>query len=749
MKKTLLLSVFLFSCGSVAAAPSAEPKSNFITKSQVRDKAKMLAEKKLEAKSSAGKKKSSPEIPSKAEIESGSILYDKEQDVITFEDKVSMSYQGKKLSANKVVYNRAARLITAEEGVELQGATGNNFVAEKMTVDDELKQGTLEKVRATMKDGSVIKSEQLKILDKDKYLLKSSSYSPCKPCSDGTYLWSIASDKILYDEQSGRVTYTDATMKVFDHTVGWTPYISHPTPYAKSKSGLLSPSFGRSSLYGNYLTVPYYWQPYEYMDFTIAPTMMSEDGLMLQLEHRQKFYSGDYLFRTSGIYTDRFDSLGNKLANKGKDYRGHIEGEGKFDLENLIGKYWSFDFKGKRVSDDTYLQRYNLGYEDYLTSVGSIKKIEGRNLFQASAVTFQGLRLNDDPATTPLVFPTIDYRKTYALDTKVKSRLDTIGNALVLRRKSGAQSTRAIAGIDWNGEYLSQNGHMFNFSLLNRVDHFIVDNQPVGGQTFNGNVSRYIPQGSVEWNYPLYNSLLGHGVIIDPVVMGVVSPYGQNDQRIPVEDSQNIEIFDYNLFQPSHISGYDLVENGPRVNYGLRTIINDTWLGDVSTLMGQTYRTKKDKTFSALSGMDDYLSDYVGRLSVEGNKHFNSTYGVRVDKNDSKIRRSEWSIFSSFDPITVNTTYTFVDNSLTAPERQELLGDVRYKIDESWAISARARRNLNNDNNNGWVNAGSSIEWGNECLTTAFGIDREFTRDRDIKPDTRFMFWVNLANLGN
>jgi lipopolysaccharide assembly outer membrane protein LptD (OstA) len=52
---------------------------------------------------------------------------------------------------------------------------------------------------------------------------------------------------------------------------------------------------------------------------------------------------------------------------------------------------------------------------------------------------------------------------------------------------------------------------------------------------------------------------------------------------------------DENLFDSNHFTGYDRIESGPRVNYGLRGRVSDTQHGEVSFLMGQSYHAKENK----------------------------------------------------------------------------------------------------------------------------------------------------------
>ena len=53
------------------------------------------------------------------------------------------------------------------------------------------------------------------------------------------------------------------------------------------------------------------------------------------------------------------------------------------------------------------------------------------------------------------------------------------------------------------------------------------------------------------------------------------------DINIPNEDSQDIEFSDDNLFDDNHFSGYDRVEGGARVNYGVRGSANDYKLSSI------------------------------------------------------------------------------------------------------------------------------------------------------------------------
>ena len=61
--------------------------------------------------------------------------------------------------------------------------------------------------------------------------------------------------------------------------------------------------------------------------------------------------------------------------------------------------------------------------------------------------------------------------------------------------------------------------------------------------------------------------------IVEPVVEAVLAPNFGNPSRIPNEDSQDFELQDTNLFGMHRLPGIDLVDEGPRINYGLNWML--------------------------------------------------------------------------------------------------------------------------------------------------------------------------------
>ncbi len=728
-----------------------------LIKSEIKNK----IEKKLEDKKEEGKlttedsaestvDKVASEVPTaldQVSIEADDLTFDKETKTLTAENNVVMGYKDKQIKAQKIEYDQDSRMITADDGVEFSDDSGTVFRAENLMVTDKFDKGEMKNVSVDFGDESTFTAEELTILDVNKYDLRKSTYSPCSTCDKGKYLWQVDAQKIFYNEADGRVYYRDAYIKLLGQKIAWLPYLSHPTPYAKSKSGFLTPKFGQSSQYGFFTRVPYYYQPKENLDFTFSPLITSRDGPIMVAEMRHLIESGHYELEISGANTPELNDLGKEFPGGDRKFRGHFKGLGEFEY----GENWQYGFDITRSSDDTYLRRYRLGtYEDILKSEVYADRIHGRNFFSTKMLAFQGLGATDDPGQSPHVTPLIDAGRSFQVSDKYNSRIETDLNTMVLTRGEGTDSSRMIGTGKWKGDYTSASGYLFNMSIGTRADYYTVNDVNYLGSNYDGSVQRVMPEASLTMSYPLQKYGETYNLILEPISMVVVSPNGNNNLKIPNEDSQNIDLSDYNLFQENHISGYDIVEDGARVNYGVRGVLSTNRIGDYNFLLGQNYRASKDvQNLNETTGLSDNYSDYVGRI-VTGSEKVQSAYRFRMDKDSMRFKRNEITFNLNLDPLQLGTNYTFIEgvNGISS-DRQEIATSGALKLTDQFSLISHATRNMDNDNNSGWVSAGTGIVYTNSCISTSLELNREFTRDRDLEPGTELIFKITLQNFGN
>jgi LPS-assembly protein len=146
---------------------------------------------------------------------------------------------------------------------------------------------------------------------------------------------------------------------------------------------------------------------------------------------------------------------------------------------------------------------------------------------------------------------------------------------------------------------------------------------------FNGYSSATVATGMVgvglEYRYPfVYNSGLGQQTI-EPIVQVIARPNAMQPSLRPNEDAQSLVFDTTNLFAWSKYSGFDRVEGGTRLNYGLQYNDNlpngghfNVMGGESIALAGQNPYTIPDAANTGLeSGLDKTFSDFVASETLQ------------------------------------------------------------------------------------------------------------------------------------
>lgn len=648
------------------------------------------------------------------------------------------------LLADRMTYDQTRNIVTASGNVSVVQPDGHVYFAEEAELKDDLKQGVVENFRARLVDNSLFAAREARRVNENVTEMTRAVYSPCKLCpgkngEERDPLWQIKAEKVTHDEAAQRITYRNAFFEVYGVPVAYSPYLSHATPGADNKSGLLIPEYTQSSLLGTVIRVPYFVSLSPSYDVTVTPIVTSKEGPILGLEYRQKTDNGEMQFDGSATNPDRRDASGTVIP--GREFRGHVRGKGSFALS----EYWGWGFDINRASDDTYLRRYGYGNEDTLTSRAFVERVEGRSYVGLQSLAFQGLTVRDDPDRTPYVAPLLDAEYETAPGF-AGSRFAFSANALALGRQIGADSRRISATGAWKLPYATDNGQVMELKAEVRADGYDVANVAgPSGRQFDGTVSRVVPQVTAQWRYPFLNQLSDASIIVEPAVMAIAAPRGNNPAEIPNEDTLAVEFSDANLFSDRRYPGLDRVENGARIAYGVRGQVKMRDNRNLHLLFGQNYSVDNHDLFPYGRDPGEHFSDYVGRVALEY-APLDIAYRFRLDQSDFSLRRSEINSSLSYHPVYLGVDYIDVsDDPLILDNGKELLASTAITLNDNWSFTAAGRRNL--ENKGGMVAASSGLLFQNECIKVLTNVNRTFTRDRDIEPSTSVNVRVALKNL--
>lgn len=674
-------------------------------------------------------------------IEANHMGYDEKRQIVLAEGAVEVVQGDYILHAQTLTYFQAQNIVNAEGEVSVLQPNGEVYFADKVELTGDIKAGIISQFRARLSDGSIFAANTATRVNPALTKMQDAVYSPCKICTGEDPFWQLKARKVKVDNIEEIVSYRDAILEFSGVPIIYTPYFEHPTPDAGPVDGITTPDYTQDSNLGTVVRIPYYIRLAPDKEITLTPWYTSEDGFLLQSKYNQLTDGGSLTLESSSTYPRRRDDNGQQLDDN--VFRGHVVADGVQDITD----YSRLGFNIERSSDDTYLRRYGFGSQFSLTSRAYAEAAQGRNNAVAEAILFQGLRITDDPSTTPQILPSLSgYYETDPLAQG--ARLHVAGNFQNLARPEGSEYQRAIVSTGASIPYVSDGGHVFEAEANVRGDLYSISDQTLTDSTgatrkFDGQKTRAIPQAALSWRYPLITQIDDASLTLEPVALGVAQPRGGNISEIPNEDNRVVELTDTNIFSTNRNPGYDTIDSGSRVAYGFRSQAQFNGGQSVEGLFGQSYN-EDDTPFPNARRAGERFSDYVGRVGF-GYAPVNLTYRFALDRQEFALKRNEISAEYSDDRVQLTGIYLNIQDSPYVSDSEEALAYGRLKLDEEWSIYGNGRRDLQE---NRMISSTGGVLFQNECFSVLSEMQRTFTRDRDLEPSTQFNFRVGFKNFG-
>lgn len=663
-------------------------------------------------------------------LEADHMYYDHQNSLVIAMGHVEVTRNKTIVLADRVTYHQPTDVVQADGHVSILEEDGSVYFTDHMVFQRDMQQGIVKQFRIRMKNDSLFAAREADKINNDVTVLRKAVYSPCKICqeTDDAPMWQFKANKATIDNKEQVVTYQHAFMEVYGIPMFYTPYMSHPTPDADAKPGFLTPSYRRDQNLGFMLQTPYYYPIAENKDIVATPIFSTNDGAGLRVLYRHMLEDGYFELGGSGIVPERRDALGN--ITTGREFRGHIEGNGRFKLNET----WRTGFDLKRATDDTYLWRYRYSYEDVLTTRTFLEGVRGRRYLTAETLSFQGLQITDNSDTSAVALPYV--RAGYESEAGwMGSRWFIDSSLLALTRDVGTNVNRGSVSAGWHLPLVTNGGQLFDVTTKMRVDGYDISDFAVNNTMYSGQQGRLIPEAEIRWRYPLQKTLGETATwVFEPTAGVALAPNGLNDIYIPNEDSQVNEFTGINLFSTNHFSGIDRVETGLRGFYGFRNMfsLNDGMYFD--TILGQNYQENPSDNFPFTNSLSENRSDYVGRVAI-GSPWANILYRFRVDQRDLAIRRSELSGSVGLGGSYLSMQYVYLDNDVLLNDRHDLTTNFGFKLNDEWMVYLSSQSDMNRS---GLLNMSLNTTYTNECLMWQVGIGKDLTGDRDVQSGTSF-----------
>lgn len=684
------------------------------------------------------------------------ISYDKSNNIVTATGHVHAVQNGQNLYADKVVLNRNTNVAVATGHVTLIQPGGDIIFANDATLSKGMKNAIMEGVSTRLALNARLIANGGRRYDGKVDELAKVVYSACDLCkSDPTAppTWQIRASTVTRDLEHKRIEYRDAEMEFYGFPVFYTPYLTQPDPSVKRQSGFLIPGIGTSSRIGFFAVAPYYYVINQQSDITLTPIISSKKDPALKLDYRRVFNKGALNIKAS-------------LGNDTRGFGNAVFANGIFDLD----QNWRAGFNYDHASNPNYLNDFSiLPNVSYLTSNVFLEGFSSGSYARIDAETFQGLVASISQSTLPIVFPYAQYHFVsdqdrfggqYSVDTSAFNIQRNVGTnarriaaepaySVPVSLPFGVVGTTRIqlitAGYDSNRLYQQP-----NFSTIN-----------------SANTARVQPFGALFLRLPFIRSAGSLGTqLIEPQVQFVASPnigISQNN-RIPNEDSLDLEYSDANLFSLNRYPGIDRIEGGSRVDYAMHSAWYFPQGTVIDGLFGQSYRFHKDADYLPGSGLTDNVSDYVGRLIISPTPLFNIVYRTRLSHADfgarmidatanfgtPKLNFSTGYFYENTNPYVLYTSAPTNAVTLNPPSgyftpRREITLNAASNLG-AWTLNAGVTRNLQTGR---FDSASFSGGWQNDCFGISFIYNQRFNSFNLDHGNTVALIQLTFKTLGN
>ena len=607
-------------------------------------------------------------------LESDTLIDDGDHHTVTAEGSVEARYRGRVLRADEVDYNRDTGVVTAHGHVVIINADGTSEFAQTLTLDKDLSEGMAVGFSARLLDNGVevkIAAASSQRRDKNITELENVIFTPCQVCSENgtkTPTWSIRAKRVVEDHKKKTLYFHGAVVQVKGVSLFYLPAFTAPDPSSERRSGFLLPVASITGSRGFSYEQPYYQVINSSSDFTVAPQINTKVNPFLNVEYRQRFYSGVIDLRAGFTEDQDFTSSGAKFGPTIS--HSYILGSGQFDL----GDHWTWGFTAEQTSDKLIFEKYSV--TDVFIDRGLYAADPGRLISQIDAVRqdsnsylsiaaidVQGLRPNDSQSTIPTVAPLIEFH--YELpDAILGGRLRINASAVALTRdespplvdQPGIDSRRATAGFDWQTAITLDNGLRIVPFVQGRTDLYNLNNLPAP-YARTATIERAFGDVGADISYPLIKQTPGATWILEPLAQIVVGPNTRLDPRIPDEDSQVWYLDETNLFESNRSPGYDLYEGGQSATLGGRATVILPDGGSGSLLIGRVLQTQGNPNLPLTSGLQRNLSDWV--IGLDGQMGAGIGFFSRWQMNSQNfgIQRMETGINFTSSRVTGYVSY--------------------------------------------------------------------------------------------
>jgi LPS-assembly protein len=661
--------------------------------------------------------------------------------VLVASGHVEIFFKGQRLSAARVVYDRAADRLLITGPIRIDDGKGTVVLADQASLKADMTEGLIQSARVVLDQQLQLAAADMQRVGGRYTALRRVAASSCKICEGGdTPLWELRASRVVHDQQERQLYFSDAQFRLGGVPVFYIPRLRMPDPSLSRTSGILMPKLTNSSKIGTGLWLPYFLTLGDSRDVLITPFLSTGSTRAAHLRYRQEFQTGSLEITAQGA----------RDAIRPGDLRGYLTADGRFDLS----RGYELTFHGALASDDGYLLDYGVSDDDRLISQLEVARTRRDEYISARLIGVQTLRVGEDGSTIPSVITDATWARRFnygpfggqgglALDLHSHARtatlsVDSDGDGIA----DGRDTSRASLKGDWRYDLLLPGGIVGGLMAEGRADFYSIGQD----DAVSGADARAWGAVAAELRWPWVKAgANGSGQLIEPVVQLVMAPNGSDS--IPNEDSVLVEFDEGNLFALNRYPGADAVERGSRANIGVNYLRYDPNGWTLGITAGRVIRADDLGQFNLASGLSGTQSDWLAAWQVSFPGGMSLTSRTVLDDGLS-LTKGEVRLGANGKRYDLSGGYVYVkaDPSESRPIRtEELVFDSTIRLTESWNARVSSRYDLVQDRAS---RLGGNLTFRNECILVDLSLSRRFTSSSSVTPTTEYGLSVQLLGFG-
>ncbi|WP_379920799.1 LPS-assembly protein LptD [Erythrobacter sp. R86502] len=704
---------------------------------------------------------STPDAPRQIDFEARELSYNNETETVTARGNVILRSEDRSVRADEVTWDRTTGRILATGNIRMVDDAGNQLFTDQVELTEEFETGAMSELLIALRAGGRLAARSAERSADGNAVLTDAAYTAC-PVVDGEGCavdpsWRVTARRVIYDQGANRVRFEGARLELFGASILPLPGLAIRTD-GGAESGFLVPDVRITQVNGLELSGEYYWRMADNRDLTLGAYVFSNAAPMASAKWRHLTEMGAYQITGYGTFSDRSTDFTGAEGFR-SDPRGYLDANGTFQFS----PDWSFTSSLRLASDRTFLRRYDISRDDRLRSTVNLERITNLSYLSIAGWATQTLRLNADQGQIPLALPAIDYRQKLA-NTVLGGNVQFQANSLALLRNDGQDTQRAFAGAQWDLKRLTGMGQVVTLTALVRGDVYNTSNiAATATPSYRGTegwTTRGIATAAIDVEWPFVGEAFGGTQVFKPRLQFVASPPVRN-LAVPNEDARAIDLEDSNLFALNRFPGYDRVEDGSRLTWGVDwELQRPGWR--VTATVGQSFRlgSPDAELFPEGSGLSDRVSDFVGRTEVRFRNLVSFTHRFRLDKDNLAVRRNEIDATIGSRRTYLEFGYLRLDRNIATVEdlrdREELRAAARVAIGRKWSVFGSGVFNLTDADEDpvfqpdGFqpIRTRLGVAYADDCIEFGATWRRDFIDAGDARRGNAFQLFFALRNLG-